>query len=107
MLNKIYTSPASLQEILDKHKAIFSEELGLITGTTAKIHIDNQAEPKFCRPRTTPYALTEKVNQEIDHLERSGIIKPVEFSDWASPIISVVKPDGSVRLCGDYKVTIN
>jgi hypothetical protein len=107
MLNKMYTSPANLQEILDKHKAIFSEELGLITGMTAKIHIDNQAEPKFCRPRTTPYALTEKVNQEIDRLERSGIIKPVEFSDWASPIVSVVKPDGSMRLCGDYKVTIN
>ena len=47
------------------------------------------------------------MNLEIDRLERSGIIKPVEFSDWASPIVSVVKPDGSMRLCGDYKVTIN
>ena len=81
MLNKIHTPPANLQEILDKHKAVFSEELCLIRGTTAKIHIDDQAKPKFCRPRTTRYALTEKVNQEIDRLERSGIIKPVKFSD--------------------------
>ena len=107
MLNKIYTSPANLQEILHEHKAMFSEELGLITGMIVKIHIDNQADPKFCQPRTTPYALIEKVNLEIDRLERSGIIKPVEFFDWASPNVSVVKPDGSMRLCGDYKVMIN
>lgn len=47
------------------------------------------------------------MNKEIDRLEKAGIIKPVEFSDWAAPIVPVVKPDGSVRLCGDYKVTVN
>ena len=32
---------------------------------------------------------------------------PVTFSDWATPIVPIVKPDGSVRICGDYTVTIN
>ena len=31
----------------------------------------------------------------------------MQFSDWAAPIIPVVKQDGSIRVCGDYKVTIN
>jgi len=31
----------------------------------------------------------------------------VERSDWASPIVCVAKKDGSIRICGDFKVSIN
>ena len=31
----------------------------------------------------------------------------MEFADWAAPIVHVVKTDDSIRLCGDYKVTVN
>ena len=44
---------------------------------------------------------------ELNKLEENGVIVKVEQSDWASPIVVVPKSDGSVRICGDYKVTIN
>ena len=35
------------------------------------------------------------------------MIEPVSFSDWAAPIVPVVKGDGTIRICGDYKLTVN
>ena len=31
----------------------------------------------------------------------------MEFADWAAPIVPVLKGDSRVRICGDYKVTVN
>ena len=45
--------------------------------------------------------------RETPGLQEQGIIKPVQFFDWATLIIPVMKPGGSVRICGGYKVTVN
>ena len=31
----------------------------------------------------------------------------MEYSDWASPIVPVPKKDGTLLLCGDFKVSLN
>ena len=54
-----------------------------------------------------PYALCSRIEQELHRLETAGIIERVEFAEWAAPIVPVSKPDGSVRICGDYKTTVN
>ena len=59
------------------------------------------------KPRTVPYTLRTKVNQELDRLEKAGVIEPIQFADWAASIVPVLKRDGSLRICGDYKVTVN
>ena len=54
-----------------------------------------------------PFALRERVEKELERLHRLGVIKPVATSDCAAPIVSVVKRDHSIRVSGDYKLTIN
>ena len=86
---------------------MFKDELGQVQGATAKFHVNSDCQPKFCKARPVPYALRAKVEAELDRLEKEGILEPVKFSDWAAPIVPVVKRDGSVRICGDYKLTVN
>ena len=96
-----------LQKILDSPKEVFGGGLGTMRGTTAKIYVDPEATPKFMKARPVPYALKAKVEKELDRLQSEGIISPVEFTEWAAPIVPEVKQDGSVRICGDYKCTVN
>ena len=53
-------------------------------------------KPRFCRARPVPYAMRSKVEQELERLVCEGILEPVQHSDWAAPIVPVLKGDKSV-----------
>lgn len=97
----------SLEQVLHVHQDIFKPGLGKINGTSAKLHVKSEAIPKFCRARQVPYAIKPAVEAELNRLEAAGVITPINTSEWASPIVCVPKSDKSVRICGDYKVSIN
>ena len=93
--------------MLDKHCSVFNDELVCMKDMKVMLLIDSTAKPKFFKPCSVPFTLRDKVETELQRLESLGIISPVKFSKWAAPIVSVVKKDGTVRICGDYKVTAN
>ncbi|XP_047986190.1 uncharacterized protein K02A2.6-like isoform X1 [Leguminivora glycinivorella] len=37
----------------------------------------------------------------------AGVIEPVDHSDWATPLVIARKADGGIRVCADYKITLN
>ena len=86
---------------------VFREGLRELKGMNVKIHVKDDATPRFHKPRPDHYALKEKVEKELTRLQETGIIEPVQFSEWAVHIVPVCKPSGQIRICGDYKVTIN
>ena len=110
-IGKIATSNGSVDSrvavLQDKYQEVFSEKLGTITPYQAKLSVTKEAKPKFFKPRSVPFALREHVNNELDRLENEGVIEKTTYSEWAAPIVAVPKRDGRLRLCGDYKVTIN
>lgn len=67
----------------------------------------DSCKPRYYKARPVPYALREKVEAELVMLEKSGVIKKAQFSEWAAPAVPVLKRDSSICLCGDYKLTIN
>ena len=99
---------ASLEDMLDRHKQVFLTDLGNMKGYTAKIFVEKEATPKYCKARPVPYAMRERVEEELDSLVKEGTLEPVQHSDWAAPIVPVVKSDGkSIRICGDFSQTVN
>ena len=36
-----------------------------------------------------------------------GVLEPVGHAVWGAPIVPVLKSDGSVRVCGNFKLTAN
>ena len=101
------TTDENLQDILKKYKSVFTEQPGKVKGVQATLTLKENAQPKFCKARPVPYALKERVEKELERLENEGIIQKVDHSDWATPIVAVPKGDSTVRICGDYKTTVN
>ena len=59
------------------------------------------------KARRVPFALKEKINVELDKLLAQGILEPVSHVAWETPIVTPMKPDGSIQVCADCKCTIN
>ena len=73
----------------------------------AKLHLKSGATPKFVKARPVPFALRPKVEASLEKLEQEGVLEKVTHSEWGSPIVVVPKKTGGVKICGDYKVTLN
>ena len=87
---------------------MFQEGLGTLQGYQAKILVEPGAVPRFNPAKSVPYALRDKVDQELQRLQDQGILEPVETAEWAAPIVVVLRKDRlSVRICGDFRVTVN
>ena len=61
MVQNQTADPPTLSTVLNCHKAIFSDELGVIRGTSAKLYVDLQTRPRFFKYRTVPYSMRGKV----------------------------------------------
>ena len=98
---------ARVERLKQQYAEIFRPELGTVQGVTAKLHLKENVTPVFQRARPVPYALRPAVEEELKRMENKGVVRPVEVNDWATPIVCVPKTDGSVRIYGDYKSTVN
>ena len=94
VVSSLTNSQDRLDALLSQYQVVFSDCLGTITPYQATLHLK---EPR----------LREQVGKELDRLEKSGVLEKTTFCEWAAPIVVVPKKDGRLRICGDYKVTIN
>ena len=86
-----------LSRLLKEYQEIFSDELGTVQNFQAELTVEENAQPKFCKPRSVPLPLKEAIKEKLDRLERVGVLEKVTYSRWATPLVCVPKKDGRVR----------
>ena len=96
-----------LGSLLDTYVEVFEDKLGTFKSAKATITPQEGSQPQFRKARQVPYSLRPQVEEKLKPLQSEGILSKVEWSDWATPILPLPKHDGSVRICGDFRGTIN
>ena len=88
------------EEILQKFTKVFTglEHLE----KPYHIEVDLTVTPVVNPRRTIPAALRVRVKEELDAMERRGVVHMVkEPADWVNSVAIVEKPNGSLRICLD------
>ncbi|KAI5181994.1 hypothetical protein NEOKW01_2137, partial [Nematocida sp. AWRm80] len=96
-----------LQELLVRHANVFAPGKGRFNLAEATLVLTENAKPRVHQPRRVPLPLRPLVNDRLDKMVKEGTLKPVKWADWQTPLVVVPKPGGKVRICGDFKVTLN
>lgn len=92
---------------MEKYSSVFEDRLGCLRNHVIELRLKPNSKPVFMKSRPVAFALKDKIDKELDKLVTVGVIEPVTYSDYASPIVPVLKSNGSVRICADYSQTIN
>ena len=90
----------SVQDLMRAYPDQF-DRIGSLPGE-AKLFVDPNVPTHIDSPRKTPIALKDSIKQELDKMEKSGVIRRVtEPTDWVSSLAYSHKKGGDLRVCRD------
>ncbi|XP_061887621.1 uncharacterized protein K02A2.6-like isoform X2 [Entelurus aequoreus] len=86
--------------LMEEYKDCF-QGLGCLPGLH-KICVDKNVFPVVHPCRKVPFALREKLKDELARMEKLGVIKRIdEPTEWVSSLVVVQKKTGALRICLD------
>lgn len=96
-----------VNEIKQRFSNVFTKDFSSpIVGYEADLVLKNDV-PIFKKAYTVPYRLKNRVCDYLMKLQKEKVITPVKTSEWASPVIVVMKKNDDIRLVIDCKVSVN
>ena len=72
-----------LDVMLDKYANVFQNELSTSTSAKASVTLKYDSQARFLKARLMPYALKQKMEEELRRLQNEGILTKGEWSEWA------------------------
>ncbi|XP_055910799.1 uncharacterized protein K02A2.6-like [Eupeodes corollae] len=96
-----------VEQIKNEFSEVFKEELGTFNISKISLDLCDNSKPVFFKPRPLPLAWKDRVEKQLRGLVQSGVLEHINNSEWGTPLVPILKPNGDLRICADYKVTIN
>jgi Reverse transcriptase (RNA-dependent DNA polymerase) len=86
---------------LRPHASLWDGHLGNIDAV--QHHIPTTGPPVETQPYSVGPAARASIDAELQRMKEMDVVEPAE-GPWASPVVLIPKPDGSVRFCVDYRL---
>ena len=98
--------PGEFQEMLTKFQGLFGEPTFANSQNGRQADFEIKTDPNGKIPFRSPYRISPReeaeLRRQIDKAIRCGWIQPSR-SNFGSPVLFVPKPDGTLRMCIDYR----
>ena len=93
-----------LLNLLRKYSCLFDGTLGTCQTTPVELELQEGAKPYHGRPYPVPKSQEKKLKDEIKRLEKYGVLKKINHSEWGMPSFTIVKKDGvTLRSIADLR----
>ena len=86
---------------------MFSGGLGKCIKMKAQSQVKDYAQPIFKKKRNVPFGALEQIDEELDRLEKAGILSKTGLSEWDAPTVYVRKKSNQIRICADFSTEFN
>ena len=80
-----------IRMLLEDFASVFEPGLGQYSGPPVGLRLRAAARPRFVKAPCVSLALKAEVEVKLDKEIEQGVLKPVSSSDYASPIVPVLK----------------
>jgi Reverse transcriptase (RNA-dependent DNA polymerase)/RNase H-like domain found in reverse transcriptase len=93
-----------LLKLLQKYEDLFDGTLGTWKTDPIELELkDPNVKPYHAKPYPVPYSQEKRLKDEIRRLCEYGVLRKINNSEWACPMFTIAKPDGSLRSLADLR----
>jgi hypothetical protein len=93
-----------LLKLLQKFEELFDGSLGTWKSDPINLELkDPNVKPFHAKPYPVPYSQEKRLKDEINRLCSYEVVRKINNSEWACPMFTIAKPDGSLQFLADLR----
>jgi hypothetical protein len=92
-----------LHTLLHKYEYLFDGTLGCWNTRPIDLTLKPGSTPYHAKPYPIPKVHEPTTRKECTRLEKAGVLRKINHSEWAAPTFIIPKKNGTVRFVSDFR----